>query len=418
MEGMDEKSREELLEEYARLIVRMGVNLQTDQPLVINAPLACADFARRVAGAAYDAGAHDVTVAWNDERLARLRYDKARKSVFSEFPEWRRRLYEDSAAEGAAFVTIHAADPEIFSGVEPERLTLAQQAAGAALLEYRQRLMSNKNSWCVVSIPTENWAQKVFPEEASAAAVEKLWQAIFAAVRLAPGEDAAVRWQKHIEFLARAAKFMNDHAFSRLEYKNALGTNLSIELPEGHIWMGGAEKTQDGVTFVANMPTEEIYTLPKRDGVNGTVKATRPLNVNGNLVEGFSLTFKDGKVVDYKAERGAEILKELFSTDEGASYLGEAALVPYDSPISKSGVLFFNTLFDENAACHLAFGKAYPTCIEGGETMTSVELLQRGVNDSLVHEDFMVGSRDLTIDGIEADGTRVPVFREGNFAFV
>ena len=418
MEGMDEKSREELLEEYARLIVRMGVNLQDDQPLVINAPLACADFARCVAGAAYDAGAHDVTVAWNDERLARLRYDKAKKSVFSEFPEWRRRLYEDSAAEGAAFVTIHASDPEIFSGVEPERLTLAQQAAGAALLEYRQRLMSNKNAWCVVSIPTESWAKKVFPEDAPDAAVENLWQAIFAAVRLAPGEDAAVRWQKHIEFLARAAKFMNDHAFSRLEYKNALGTNLSIELPEGHIWMGGAEKTQDGVTFVANMPTEEIYTLPKRDGVNGTVKATRPLNVNGNLVEGFSLTFKDGKVVDYKAERGAEILKELFSTDEGASYLGEVALVPYDSPISKSGVLFFNTLFDENAACHLAFGKAYPTCIEGGETMTSIELLQRGVNDSLVHEDFMVGSRDLAIDGIEADGTRVPVFREGNFAFV
>ena len=415
---MDEKSREELLEEYARLIVRMGVNLQADQPLVINAPLACADFARRVASAAYDAGAHDVTVAWNDEEFARLRYDKAKKSVFTEFPEWRHRLYEDSAAEGAAFVTIHAADPEIFSGVEPERLTLAQQAAGAALLEYRQRLMSNKNAWCVVSIPTESWARKVFPEDAPDAAIENLWQAIFAAVRLAPGEDAAVRWQKHIEFLARAAKFMNDHAFSRLEYKNALGTNLSIELPEGHIWMGGAEKTQDGVTFVANMPTEEIYTLPKRDGVNGTVKATRPLNVNGNLVEGFSLTFKDGKVVDYKAERGAEILKELFSTDEGASYLGEVALVPYDSPISKSGVLFFNTLFDENAACHLAFGKAYPTCIEGGEAMTSVELLQRGVNDSLVHEDFMVGSRDLTIDGIKADGTRVPVFREGNFAFV
>ncbi len=415
---MNEKNREELLEEYARLIVRMGVNLQKDQPLVINAPLACADFARRVASAAYDAGAHDVTVAWNDERLARLRYDKARKSVFTEFPEWRRRLYEDSAQEGAAFVTIHASDPEIFSGVAPERLTLAQQAAGAALLEYRQRLMSNKNAWCVVSIPTESWARKVFPEDAPAAAVERLWQAIFDAVRLAPGEDAALRWQEHIEFLARAAKFMNDHAFSRLEYKNSLGTNLSIELPEGHIWMGGAEKTQGGVTFVANMPTEEIYTLPKRDGVNGTVKATRPLNVNGNIVEGFSLTFKDGKVVNYKAERGAEILKELFATDEGANYLGEVALVPYDSPISKSGVLFFNTLFDENAACHLAFGKAYPTCIKGGEAMTSVELLQRGVNDSLVHEDFMIGSKDLAIDGVQEDGKRVPVFRDGNFAFV
>ena len=415
---MKEEIREGLLEEYARLIVRMGINLQKDQLLVINAPLACADFARRVASAAYDAGAHDVAVVWNDELLARLRYDKAKKSVFTEFPEWRRLLYQDSAEQGAAFVTIHASDPEIFSGVEPERLTLAQQAAGAALLEYRARLMSNKNAWCVVSIPTESWAKKVFPEETPAVALEKLWQAIFDAVRLAEDEDAAARWQEHIDFLARAAKFMNDHAFKRLEYKNSLGTNLSIELPRGHIWAGGAEKTQAGVTFVANMPTEEIYTLPKRDGVNGTVVATRPLNVNGTIVDGFSLTFKAGKVVDYKAERGAEILKELFSTDEGASYLGEVALVPYDSPISKSGVLFFNTLFDENAACHLAFGKAYPTCIKGGEAMTSVELLQRGVNDSLVHEDFMVGSRDLTIDGIEADGTRVPVFREGNFAFV
>ena len=414
---MDEETREELLEEYARLIVRMGVRLQEDQPLVINSPLACAAFARRVASAAYDAGAHDVTVAWNDEALARLRYDKAKKSVFREFPEWRRRLYQDSAEAGAAFVTIHASDPEIFSGVEPERLTLAQQAAGTALMEYRQRLMSNKNSWCVVSIPTESWAKKVFPAKTPAAAVEKLWQAIFEAVRLAPGEDAAARWQEHIDFLARAAKFMNDHAFVRLEYKNSLGTDLSIELPKGHIWMGGAEKTQGGVTFVANMPTEEIYTLPKRDGVNGTVKATRPLNVNGNIVDGFSLTFESGKVVDYKAERGAEILQELFATDEGASFLGEVALVPYDSPISKSGILFFNTLFDENAACHLAFGKAYPTCIEGGEAMTADELLQRGVNDSLVHEDFMIGSKDLAIDGIEPDGTRVPVFREGNFAF-
>ena len=409
--------REKLLNEYARLIVRMGVNLQHDQQLVVNAPIECAGFARRVAGAAYDAGAHDVTVVWNDEKLARLRYEKGEKRIFTEFPEWRRLLYKDNAEQGAAFVSIHASDPEIFSGIDPERLTLAQQAAGAALLEYRQRLMSNKNAWCVVSIPTESWARKVFPEAAPAEAVEKLWQAIFHAVRLVPGEDAANRWQEHIRFLAKAADFMNGHAFERLEYRNGLGTNLTVELPEGHIWAGGAEKTQRNVTFVANMPTEEIYTMPKRNGVNGVVVATRPLNVNGNIVSGFSLTFKKGQVVDYKAECGEEILKELFATDEGARYLGEVALVPYDSPISRSGMLFFNTLFDENASCHLAFGKAYPTCIKGGEEMTSDELLRRGVNDSLVHEDFMIGSSDLEIDGIQKDGTAVPVFRKGNFAF-
>lgn len=409
--------REKLLNEYARLIVRMGVNLQRDQGLVINAPIECADFARRVASAAYDAAAHDVTVVWNDEKLARLRYEKGEKHIFTEFPEWRRLLYQDNAEQGAAFVSIHASDPEIFSGIEPERLTLAQQAAGAALLEYRQRLMSNRNSWCVVSIPTESWARKVFPKAAPAEAVEKLWQAIFHAVRLIPGEDATARWQEHIRFLAKAADFMNGNAFSRLEYKNGIGTDLTIELPEGHIWAGGAEKTQNRVTFVANMPTEEIYTVPKRDGVNGTVIATRPLNVNGNLVSGFSLTFKKGRAVDYKAESGEEILRELFATDEGACHLGEVALVPHDSPISQSGMLFFNTLFDENASCHLAFGKAYPTCIKGGEAMSSIELLRHGVNDSLVHEDFMVGSSDLSIDGIKPDGSVVPVFREGNFAF-
>ncbi|TYZ26799.1 aminopeptidase [Selenomonas caprae] len=407
----------ELLQKYAQLVVKVGVNLQQDQILVINSPIECADFARTIAEEAFAAGAHDVVVSWGDELLAHIRYAGGKKELFTEFPEWRRKFYTDYAEQGAAFVSIAARDPEIFKDIDPEKLKLSQQAAGAALLEYRARLMNNRNTWCVVSVPTRSWAQKVFPAVSADEAVAKLWQAIFKTVRIEAGADPVAAWREHIAFLQKAAKFMNDNAFVSLHYTNDSGTDLTVELPEGHIWAGGAEDSELGVQFAANMPTEEVYTLPKREGVNGTVAASKPLNFNGNLIEGFKLTFQEGKVVDYSAEKGEEILKGLLETDEGARYLGEVALVPYDSPISQSGILFYNTLFDENASCHLALGKAYPTCIEGGESMDSVTLLQHGVNDSLLHEDFMIGTRDLDIVGTTKDGRQVQVFKNGNFAF-
>lgn len=401
---------------YARLVVRMGINLQKGQMLVINSPIECAAFARCVAEEAYGAGARDVAISWNDEEFARIRFGKAASEALAEFPEWRRRFYMDHAEQGAAFVTISARNPEIFKDIPPQKLTVAEQAAGTALMEYRTRLMSNRNTWCVVSAPTKAWAGKVFPELPAAAAVERLWQEIFSAVRIGNADPVAA-WEQHTAFLKRAADFMNSHAFRFLHYRNSLGTDLSVELPEGHIWAGGAEYSSTGVRFVANLPTEEIFTLPKRDGVHGTVVATKPMNFHGSLVENFRLVFRDGRVVSYEAEKGGEALKELLGTDDGSCYLGEVALVPFDSPISRSGILFCNTLFDENASCHLALGKAYPTCMKGGEDMSSAELLQRGVNDSLLHEDFMVGSRDLTIVGTTRDGREIPVFVEGNFAF-
>ncbi|BAL83853.1 putative aminopeptidase [Selenomonas ruminantium subsp. lactilytica TAM6421] len=407
--------QQDLLKKYAELVVRVGVNIQKDQILVINTPIECAEFAREISKAAFAAGAHDVVMSWGDELSAHIRFENGKRELFTEFPEWRVKFCQGYAEQGAAFVSIAARDPQIFSDIDPEKLKLANQAAGAALLEYRERLMSNKNTWCVVSVPTKGWAAKVFPEDMEEAAVEKLWQAIFQTVRIGEGVDTVEEWQKHTEFLQKAAAFLNEQKFTKLHYKNSMGTDLTIELPEGHIWSGGAEKSELGTVFVANMPTEEVFSLPKRDGVNGTVVASKPLNYNGNLIEGFKLTFKDGKVVDYGAEKGGEILKGLLETDEGASYLGEVALVPFDSPISQSGILFYNTLFDENASCHLALGKAYPTCIEGGENMDSVTLLQHGVNDSLVHEDFMVGTRDLEIIGTTADGREIKIFEQGNF---
>lgn len=406
----------ELLEAYARLVVRIGVNLQHDQILVINSPIECASFARLLAKEAYAAGAHEVVMSWGDELSARIKYDMAPTAVFSEFPEWRRAFYTDYAEQGAAFISIAARDPEIFAGVASERLALAQQAAGAALLEYRARLMANQNTWCVASVPTAAWAKKVFLGVSEEAAIAKLWEAIFQTVRIGEDVDVVAAWKSHVDFLHRAAAFLNENDFASLHYTNEVGTDLTIELPEGHVWAGGSELAATHVPFVANLPTEEVYTLPKSDGVHGKVVATKPLVYQGSLIEGFWMKFEQGRVVDFHADKGEDVLRELLATDEGSSRLGEVALVPYDSPISKSGLLFYNTLFDENAACHLALGKAYPTCLKGGEDMQSVELLQHGVNDSLLHEDFMVGSRALAITGKRrSDGREMPVFQHGNF---
>lgn len=407
----------DLLKKYAALVIRVGVNLQKGQPLVIHAPITCADFVHTLSSEAYDVGAYDVAVNWNDEAFSHIRFQKADAERFRAFPAWRKAFYDDYAAQGAAFISIAASDPDLYSDIDPQRLAEASQTAGKALMDYRARLMSNQNTWCVVSVPTKAWACKVFPECSEEAAMERLWAEILSAVRVSATEDAVSAWHTHIDRLQKRTAFLNAQAFTELHYRNSLGTDLRIELPKGHIWMGGAEKSADGILFAANLPTEEVYTLPKRNGVNGTVVASKPLHYNGNLIRGFTLTFEKGKVVTYKAEQGEEHLKELLSTDEGASFLGEVALVPHDSPISRSGILFYNTLFDENASCHLALGKAYPTCIENGEGMTADELQQHGVNHSLVHEDFMIGTADLTVVGKTASGASITIMEHGNFTF-
>ena len=404
-----------LLEKYADLIVKIGVNIQKGQTLVIISPIECATFARLIGETAYGAGARDVVISYKDELFSKIRFLQAPEEVFEEFPTWQQEFYLSYVKQGAAFVSIAASDPELLKDVNPERVAKVQKTSSVALAEYRERLMSNKNSWCVVSIPTKSWAKKVFPQLGEEEAIAALWEAIFTTVRV-DMDNPISAWKKHTESLKKSADFLNSQKFKFLRYKNSLGTDLEIELPPDHIWLGGSEYTPEGVEFVANMPTEEIFTLPKKTGVNGKVVSSMPLNYNGNLIEQFSLSFKDGKIIEFTAVKGYEVLKKLIETDEGSYYLGEVALVPYDSPISNAKILYFNTLFDENASCHLAIGKAYPICIKNGENMNQQELEQLGVNHSLTHVDFMIGTADLEIMGITATGVEIPVFRQGNFA--
>lgn len=408
--------KKEMLEKYARLVVKTGINLQKDQLLVIHSPIECAPFARMMAELAYKEGAKDVIINWKDELFSKIRFLHAPEAVFEEFPEWQKEFYLSYARKGAGFISISAADPELLKDVNPERLAKAQKTSSTALKEYRERMMSNQNTWCVVSIPTAAWAKKVFPQVPEEEAIEKLWEAIFKTVRVDQADPVAA-WEQHKQTLQKNMDFMNEQQFQFLRYKNSQGTDVTIELPEGHQWIAGAEHTPEGREFIANMPTEEVFTLPKRDGVNGTVVSSKPLVYNGNMIDGFSLTFKEGKVVACQAKQGYEVLKKLLETDEGAAYLGEVALVPHDSPISNSKILFYNTLFDENASCHLALGKAYPVCLKDSAGKRKEELLAAGVNDSLIHEDFMIGTADLEIIGVTKEGKEVPVFVNGNFAF-
>ena len=405
-----------MLEKYADLIVKTGINLQKGQILVIKSPVDCAYFTREIAQIAYEEGAKEVAISWRDDLFSRIRFLHAPEEVFEEYPEWEKEFYVSYSRQGAAFLIILSEDPEIMKGVNPERIIKYTRTAETAVEECRDRLMSNKIPWCAVAIPSAAWAIKVFPELSEAEAVEKLWEEILKTVRV-DTEDPAAAWKKHKSNLKRSMDFLDSNSFKLLHYKNSMGTDLRVELPNGHIWIGGSEYTQGGIEFTANMPTEEVFTLPQKSGVNGKVVSTKPLSCNGNIIDKFSMTFKDGRIVDYTAEKGYDTLKSIIETDEGSHYLGEVALVPYDSPISKSGILFYNTLFDENASCHLAIGKAYLKCIENSGNMTKEQLENAGANNSLIHVDFMIGSRDLEITGITAEGKKVPVFRNGNFAF-
>ena len=405
----------EILKKYAELVVRTGVNLQEKQQLFIMSPLECADFARIIAEKAYEAGAINVIVDYHDENLELLRYNKAPKESFQKEPLHAALAREELVKEKTAFISISARNPELLGNVHPDKISTLAKTNSKVLRNFSNSLMSNEVQWCVVSIPTKAWAKKVFPNAISEEeAVEKLWSSIFSIVR-ADKESPIEAWNEHLENLKVRKDYLNEKNFKYLYYKSE-GTDLTVELPKGHIWISGEEYSKDGVKFVANMPTEEVFTLPKRDGVNGYVTSKKPLIYGGNIIDNFKLIIKDGKIVEFIAEKGDEILKGILDIDEGARYLGEVALVGYNSPISNSGLIFYNTLFDENASCHFAFGEAYPSCLKDSEKMTKEELLAKGVNDSLTHVDFMVGSAELEIVGETEGGEMVQIFKNGEWA--
>lgn len=406
---------QEKLEQYADLTVYVGLNVQKGQFIVINTTTDTLDFTRLVVKKAYEAGAKRVQVNYEDPVLTRTHFELAPDEAFQEYPEWSVVQRDEVINTGGAFLWIDAEDPDLLTGIPTKRLADSQKSAGKALERYRQAVGTDKVAWSIVAIPSLKWAQKVFPDLSPEKQMDALWQAIFKTVRIGEG-DAVEAWKNHIALLEQRAAQLNDKRYVKLQY-TAPGTELTIELPDKHIWMSGASKTPQGNPFIANMPTEEVYTVPLKHGVDGKVRNTKPLVYQGNVIDGFTLTFEKGKIVEAKAETGQELLDEMIAADEGAAYLGEVALVPHHSPISDSNILFYNTLFDENASNHLAIGDSYPTCYEGARDLERNQLAAIGLNTSIVHEDFMIGSNSMDIDGITADGSKEPIFRNGNWAF-
>ena len=413
--NVKENQFEEKLQEYAKLVVCSGINVQKEQEVVISSPVDCAFFTRLLVKEAYKAGAKEVVVHWNDDMIARYKYEYSPLEVFETMPEWRAESYNYYAKRGAAFISISSSNPEILKGIDSEKLVANAKAGEKAMIPLREATMSSQVQWNVVAIPEKTWAKKVFPNVSENEAMDKLWEAIFTALRINDGNPVE-KWETHDINLSDKCKKLNDYQFSKLHYKNQLGTDFVVGLVENHKWEGGSEVAGNGTRFLANMPTEEVFTMPHKDIADGVVVSSMPLSYQGNLIENFSLTFKGGKVVDFSAEKGYDTLKDMLSMDEGALHLGEVALVPYDSPISNMDILFYNTLFDENASCHFALGRCYPTNVVNGTTFSEEEMEAVGGNSSMIHVDFMVGSSDLQITGITKDGEEVIVFKDGNWA--
>ncbi|HEX8037013.1 MAG TPA: aminopeptidase [Ktedonobacterales bacterium] len=410
---------EERLDRYGDLLLRVGLNLQPGQKLVISGAQAgdprVAEFVRATAHKAYDIGAADVVVFWGDPLLDRIRVDRASMEALGEPPTWRVKWLEDLSQQGAAFLNLYAPDPAQFKGADQQRLQTVLRTAQQALRAFSEAAGRMEHAWLVASIATPAWAQVVYPELAEDEAVAALWANIFSATRI-DTPDPVAAWNTHLDELKRHTDQLNRAHFARLHYR-APGTELTIGLPQRHLWESGDSGVQSkrGVTFVPNLPTEETFTMPQRDGVEGTVRATMPLNYNGQLITGLWATFQGGRIVEYGADEGLDALKSIIETDEGSHYLGEVALVPHGSPSSFDRPLY-NTLFDENAACHVAIGRAYPTNLQGGDAMTPEQLAEAGANDSLTHVDFMIGSDQLDIDGETEAGERIAVFRGGQWA--
>lgn len=411
---------EQNLEKYAEVILKVGLNLQKGQRLLIQpfdlntSFIELAPFVRLLVKKAYQMGARFVEVFWNDPQLYLIRLQHAPRDSFEEFPAWRRDASLEFTQKGDAKLIIYAFDPDLLINQDLELMTIVAKTTLKLYTPVRELTMKNATNWLIISAPVQGWAKKIFPDLLPNEQIAKLWDKIFDICRVKQ-KDPVLAWNNHIKQLHARINYLNLKKYTSLELK-APGTDLTIGLPKGHIWIGGSEKSQNGIDFTPNLPTEEVATIPHRIMTEGVVTATKPLPLNV-LIEDFTLTFSEGRVVSATAKKGKEMLDKIFEIDEGANYLGEIALVPNSSPISQSNMLFYNILFDENASCHIALGKGITFALENGDKMSDEEFKSAGGNDSLTHIDFMIGSDKMNIDGISEDGTVEPIMRNGEWVF-
>ncbi len=414
------KKHQEMLAKYAEAIVKVGLNLRTGQRLIITlaatrgVPHQFAPLAREVAKAAYAVGAKYVDVIWGDEEILRLRAQYAPRDSFGEYSDWQIDAVTKMIANGDALLSIAGANPDLLGGLDAEVVGMMQKTHLQKFSKVGEKITTNAINWCVVAAAGEAWARKVFPKLTPEKAQAKLWKEIFETTRI-DQPDPIAAWKEHILKLKARANYLQAKQYSALHY-SARGTDFTLGLPDGHKWISAQTTAQNGVAFTANMPTEEVFTLPDRNRADGVVAATFPLSYGGTLIEDFQVTFENGRVVKVNAKKGESALQKLVDTDEGSHRLGEVALVPASSPIAQRGHLFYNTLFDENASCHIAIGRAYRFTLVGGEELNDEEFMAQGGNVSLNHVDFMIGSPKMDIDGVKQDGAREPVMREGEWA--
>ncbi len=404
------------LRAYARLIAEKGVNVQEGQEVFIASELDRPDFVTLLAEECYKRGAKKVVVDWSHQPLARLHYQNRSPEVLSRFEDYERARWKHYVKTFPCRVYLHSEDPDGLKGIPVEKISASQRKRAAAVKPYRDKL-ENNCQWCIAAVPGVAWAKKVFPGVSAPKAVEKMWEAILSASRAEPGTDPVENWNRHNADLAKRCAYLNSLGIGSLRYRSSNGTDLSVGMIPKAVFKGGRDLTRSGVPFNPNIPSEECYISPMKGKAEGKVVSTKPLSYQGQVIEDFSIVFKNGKAVEWRASKNEDLLGRIIQMDGGSAYLGECALVPVDSPISESGLLFYSTLFDENASCHLALGRGFADTLDGFESMTLEECRKAGINDSTVHVDFMIGAPDLSIDAKTRDGKTVPVFREGTWAF-
>ena len=403
------------LKRYAKLIAKVGLNVKKGQTVFITAGLDQPDFVTMVVEECYKAGAKSVFVTWSHQPVSKLNATYRSLETLSELNLMTEAELKYKAENLSCRLFIESEDPDGMNGVDQEKLSKARIAQYPLIKPYREAV-ENKHQWCIAAVPGKAWAKKVFPELSEKKAMEEMWRTILYTSR-ADGSNPIQAWKEHNADLQARCDYLNALELQYVQIKSANGTDVKIELNKDGRFCGGNEKTLQGRVFNPNIPTEEVFTSPKAGSAEGIVYSTKPLSYMGELIENFSLRFENGKVTEVKAEKGEELLKQMVSMDEGAGMLGEVALIPYESPISKSGVLFYNTLFDENASCHLALGRGFNECLNGFENFDNEECKRRGINDSMIHVDFMIGAKDTEIIGFKANGDRVQIFKDGNWAF-